>query len=288
MNREASNGRPLVEVVHAVCRHIEANLAEPLTLEVLGEQAGLSPCHLQRVFKRLTGITPRQYADACRLGRLKERLREGPNVTTAMYEAGYGSSSRLYERAAAHLGMTPAAYRRGGRDMHIRWTLADCPLGRLLLAGTERGLSALYLGDDEARLEAALLREYPAAQIERDDDALRAWLAEVLEHLGGARPHLDLPLDVQATAFQRRVWQELCKIPYGSTSTYQEIARALGRPAAARAVARACATNPVSVVVPCHRVVRGDGGLGGYRWGLERKQQLLAREKGHILDEKTD
>jgi AraC family transcriptional regulator of adaptative response/methylated-DNA-[protein]-cysteine methyltransferase len=163
--------------------------------------------------------------------------------------------------------------------MHVRWTLADCPLGRLLLAGTERGLSALYLGDDDAGLEAALAREYPAAKIDRDDGALQPWLEAVLEHLRGARPHLDLPLDVQATAFQRRVWQELCKIPYGSTTTYQEIARALGQPTAARAVARACATNPVAVVVPCHRVVRGDGGLGGYRWGPHRKEQLLAREK---------
>jgi AraC family transcriptional regulator of adaptative response/methylated-DNA-[protein]-cysteine methyltransferase len=163
--------------------------------------------------------------------------------------------------------------------MHVRWTLADCPLGRLLLAGTERGLSALYLGDDDAGLEAALAREYPAAKIDRDDGALQPWLAAVLEHLRGVRPHLDLPLDVQATAFQRRVWQELCKIPSGSTATYREIARVLGQPAAARAVARACATNPVAVVVPCHRVVRGDGGPGGYRWGLHRKEQLLAREK---------
>ncbi len=279
MSREASNGGEHVEAVRAACRYIEANLEEPLTLEVLGGQAGLSPCHFQRVFKRITGITPRQYADACRLGRLKARLREGPNVTTALYEAGYGSSSRLYERAATQLGMTPGTYRRGGRDMHLRSTLADCPLGRLLLAGTERGLSALYLGDDDTRLEASLVREYPAARIDRDDDALRPWLEEVLEHLRGARPHLDLPLDVQATAFQWRVWQELRKIPYGATATYQEVARSLGRPTAARAVARACATNPVSVVIPCHRVLRGDGGLGGYRWGLQRKQQLLAREK---------
>jgi AraC family transcriptional regulator of adaptative response/methylated-DNA-[protein]-cysteine methyltransferase len=276
---EATAPGPHVEVVRAVCRYIEANLEEPLTLNVLGEQAGLSPCHLQRIFKRITGITPRQYADACRLGRLKVRLKEGPNVTAALYEAGYGSSSRLYERAAAQLGMTPATYRRGGRSMHIRYTLADCPLGRLLLAGTERGVSAVYLGDDDTRLEAALGREYPAARVERDDGGLRPWVAELLEHLRGARPHLDLPLDVQATAFQWRVWQELRKIPYGSTSTYQEVARALGQPTAARAVARACATNPVSVVIPCHRVVRGDGGLGGYRWGLERKQQLLDREK---------
>jgi AraC family transcriptional regulator of adaptative response/methylated-DNA-[protein]-cysteine methyltransferase len=274
------DGDAHVEVVRAACRAIEANLEEPLTLAALGARVGLSPCHFQRVFKRITGITPRQYADACRLGRLKARLRESPTVTTAMYEAGYGSPSRLYERAAEQLGMTPGAYRRGGRAMCIRYTLADCPLGRLLLAGTERGVCAVYLGDDDARLEAALAREYPEAEVGRDEGALQPWVDQLLEHLRGARPHLDLPLDVQATAFQWRVWQELRKIPAGSTRTYREIAERLGRPTAARAVARACATNPVSVVIPCHRVVRGDGSLGGYRWGLERKRALLDRERG--------
>jgi AraC family transcriptional regulator of adaptative response/methylated-DNA-[protein]-cysteine methyltransferase len=164
--------------------------------------------------------------------------------------------------------------------MHLRYTVVACPLGRLLLAGTDRGISALYLGDADGPLEAALPREYPSATITRDDGGLRPWVAAVLDHLRGQRPHLDLPLDVQATAFQWRVWQELRAIPYGSTRTYHEIAEALGQPTAARAVARACATNPVSVVVPCHRVVRGDGGLGGYRWGLGRKQKLLDRERG--------
>jgi AraC family transcriptional regulator of adaptative response/methylated-DNA-[protein]-cysteine methyltransferase len=268
-----------VELVRDVCRYIEANLETPLTLADLGRHAGLSPQHLQRTFKRVTGISPRQYADACRLGRLKSRLRERRTVTMALYEAGYGSSSRLYERAASQLGMTPATYQRGGRSMDIRYTLADCPLGRLLLAATERGVCAVYLGDRDAPLEAALGREYPAAHVSRDDGLPGTWLAELLEHLRGRRPHLDLPLDVQATAFQWRVWQELRCIPYGSTCTYQEIAERLGQPTAARAVARACATNPVSVVIPCHRVVRGDGGLGGYRWGLDRKQRLLDQER---------
>jgi AraC family transcriptional regulator of adaptative response/methylated-DNA-[protein]-cysteine methyltransferase len=196
-----------------------------------------------------------------------------------MYEAGYGSSSRLYERAASQLGMTPGAYRRGAPAAAVRYTLADCPLGRVLLAGTERGVCAVSLGDDDAGLEAWLKGEYPAADVRRDDKALRAWVGLLLEHLKGRRPHLELPLDVQATAFQWRVWQELQKIPAGTTRTYAEVARALGRPTAARAVARACATNPVSVVVPCHRVVRGDGHLGGYRWGLSRKRALLDREK---------
>jgi AraC family transcriptional regulator of adaptative response/methylated-DNA-[protein]-cysteine methyltransferase len=272
-------GGAQVAVVRRACRYIEANLEEPLTLAALAAHVGQSPGHLQRLFTRVTGISPREYADACRLGRLKERLKERKTVTTAMYEVGYGSSSRLYERAAAQLGMTPGTYRRGGRGMRLRYTVAACPLGRLLLAATERGVSAVYLGDEDGPLEEALRREYPAAEVTRDDRSLGGWLGELLEHLHGRRPHLDLPLDVQATAFQRRVWQELQAIPYGRTRSYGEVARRLGRPTATRAVARACATNPVSVVVPCHRVVREDGGLGGYRWGLERKRRLLEQER---------
>jgi len=272
---------PHIDRVQQVCRYIEEHLEEPLTLEVLGEQAGLSPAHLQRVFRKVMGITPRQYADACRLDRLKARLRDGrtQTVTTALYEVGYGSSRSLYERASTQLGMTPGTYRRGGKGMRLRYTVAACPLGRLLLAATERGVSAVYLGDRDAELVKALHREYPAASLERDEDRLRTWLKELLDHLRGQQPHLELPLDVQATAFQWRVWQELQAIPAGSTRTYGEVAEALGQPTAARAVARACATNPVSVIIPCHRVVRGDGALGGYRWGLDRKQKLLDNEK---------
>jgi AraC family transcriptional regulator of adaptative response/methylated-DNA-[protein]-cysteine methyltransferase len=272
-------GEPQVTMVREACRYIEANLEGPLTLAALAAHLGQSPGHLQRVFKRVTGISPREYADACRLGRLKTRLKERTTVTTAMYEAGYGSSSRLYERAASQLGMTPATYQRGGGGMRLRYTVTDCPLGRLLLAATERGVSAVSLGDDDGALVESLRREYPLAEVTRDDAGLGEWLRDLLEHLHGRQPHLDLPLDVRATAFQRRVWQELQAIPYGSTRSYAEIARRLGRPTATRAVARACATNPVSVVIPCHRVVREDGGLGGYRWGLERKQKLLEREK---------
>jgi AraC family transcriptional regulator of adaptative response/methylated-DNA-[protein]-cysteine methyltransferase len=275
----ADSADPHIGTVRAACRYIEDHLEEPLTLPVLGEHVGLSPAHLQRVFKRVTGISPRQYADACRLGRLKARLKTRRTVTMAMLEAGYGSSSRLYERAAQQLGMTPATYRRGGRGMQIRYTLVDSPLGRLLLAGTERGVCAVCIGDADRPLEAALRSEYPEADVERDDAALHPLTGELLEHLSGQRPHLELPLDVQATAFQWRVWQELQAIPYGETRTYREVARAVGRPAAVRAVARACATNPVAVIVPCHRVVRTDGGLGGYRWGLARKEKLLEQEK---------
>ena len=275
---------PQVKLVQSACRYLEANLETPVTLTDLGRHVGVSPHHFQRTFKRLTGITPRQYADACRLGRLKSRLKERKTVTMAMFEAGYGSSSRLYERASSQLGMTPATYRRGGRDMCIRYTLVDCPLGRLLLAATERGICAVCLGDQDAELEQALRGEYPAAEVARDDAALGPWVGELLDHLRGERPHLDLPLDVQATAFQGRVWQALREIPYGSTRTYTEIAAAVGHPTAVRAVANACAANPVAVVVPCHRVIREDGGLGGYRWGLGRKETLLAQEQATLAE----
>jgi AraC family transcriptional regulator of adaptative response/methylated-DNA-[protein]-cysteine methyltransferase len=272
------------DMVQRACRYIETNLEEELTLATLGAELSISPAHLQRVFKKALGITPRQYADARRLERLKKGLKTRKTVTSALYEAGYGSSSRLYERSDRQLGMTPAAYKRGGKDMQISFTLADCPLGRVLLAGTDRGISAVYLGDDDDSMEAALRAEYPAAHIERVAEVLQPWLNELLQHLAGERPALDLPLDVQATAFQWRVWRELCKIPYGKTRTYSDIARALGRPTATRAVARACATNPVSVVIPCHRVVRGDGNLAGYRWGISRKEKLLEQERVRLSD----
>lgn len=268
-----------VELMQEVCRYIETHLESPLTLAVLSRQTGLSPAHLQRVFKRIIGLSPRQYADACRLGRLKARLKKRSKVVTAMNEAGYGSSSRLYERAASQLGMTPATYRNGAPAVRIRYTVTDCPLGRLLLAATERGVCALSLGSQDRPLEEFLSAEYPAAAIERDDQALQPFVAEIVRHLAGQQPHLDLPIDVQATAFQWRVWQELQAIPYGTTRSYAEIARRIKQPQAVRAVARACATNPVAVVIPCHRVVRSDGGLGGYRWGIERKEKLLEKEK---------
>ena len=207
-------------------------------------------------------------------------------MTTALYEAGFGSSSRLYERAPSHLGMTPAAYGRGGAGMKIHYAIVGSPLGRLLVGATDRGISALYLGESDGALRAALRKEYPSADLisdargrrETNRGNLGEWVRQILAHLRGQEPHLDLPTDVQATAFQRRVWEELRKIPYGATKTYTEVARAIGRPAAVRAVARACATNPVSVVVPCHRVVRQDGNLAGYRWGIQRKRELLERE----------
>jgi AraC family transcriptional regulator of adaptative response/methylated-DNA-[protein]-cysteine methyltransferase len=241
----------------------------------------MSPHQLERAFRSVMGITPRQYADAQRMRRLKSQLRKGDDVTTALYDAGFGSSSRLYERAPSQLGMTPATYRQGGAGMRLNFTIVDSPLGRLLVGATDRGISAVYLGESDARLEAELHKEYPRAEIRRDRNGLDAWVSKILEHLRGRQPNLDLPTDVQATAFQRRVWEELRRIPYGTTRTYSQVAKAIGQPAAVRAVARACATNPVSVVVPCHRVVRADGNLAGYRWGVGRKTALLDYESAN-------
>jgi AraC family transcriptional regulator of adaptative response/methylated-DNA-[protein]-cysteine methyltransferase len=270
---------PQVALVQRVCRAIAANPEEPPTLASLGTTVNLSPFHLQRTFKRVMGITPRQYAEACRVGRLKDELRKGEAVTSALYGAGYGSASRLYESAPSHLGMTPAVYRRGGLGMHIHYTIVPCPLGLLLVAATERGICAITLGDADDALAAALKREYPAAEIARDAAGLDSAVTAIIRHLRGQEPHLDLPLDVQATAFQWRVWEALRAIPYGSTRSYGEIARAIGQPTAARAVAQACATNRVALAIPCHRVVREDGAVGGYRWGVERKRTLLAQEQ---------
>ncbi|HEX9371470.1 MAG TPA: bifunctional DNA-binding transcriptional regulator/O6-methylguanine-DNA methyltransferase Ada [Roseiflexaceae bacterium] len=266
------------DLAERASRIIAASPDPAPTLSDLGARLGVSPYHLQRVFKRAIGITPRQYADACRLDRLKARLKEGDNVTTALYEAGYGSSSRLYEQAPDRLGMTPATYRRGGEGAAISYAIADSPLGRLLVAATERGIAFVALGEDEAALAETLRAEFPAAAINRDDEVIGVWVGAVLRHLRGEEPHLDLPLDIRATAFQWRVWEALRAIPYGETRSYAQIARDLGQPGAARAVGRACATNPVALVVPCHRAVGEDGGLRGYRWGLERKRALLERE----------
>ncbi|HTV59902.1 MAG TPA: bifunctional DNA-binding transcriptional regulator/O6-methylguanine-DNA methyltransferase Ada [Verrucomicrobiae bacterium] len=284
--RRADARNPLAEVVAAVCREIERQIlsdtgdgnTERLKLSALSREAGMSPHQLQRAFRNLMDVTPRQYADAQKMKRLKSQLRKGNDVTTALYEAGFGSSSRLYERAPSQLGMTPATYRQGGAGMEIQYTLASSPLGRMLVAATSRGISALYLGDSDVRLEAALHKEYPRARIRKGRNGLENWVSAILAHLKGREPNLELPTDVQATAFQRRVWEELRRIPYGSTKTYGEVAKSIGKPKAVRAVARACATNPTSVVVPCHRVIGKNGNPAGYRWGLERKEKLLAME----------
>jgi AraC family transcriptional regulator of adaptative response/methylated-DNA-[protein]-cysteine methyltransferase len=270
---------PHVELVQRVCRAIAANPEGALTLAALSADVGLSPFHLQRIFKRVMGITPKQYADAYRMERFKGELRKGEAVTSALYGAGYGSSSRLYERADAQLGMTPAVYRKGGAGMQITYTVVPCPLGMILVAATERGVCAVTPGDDADALVAGLHREYPAAQIHEDATHLSEAVEAILRHLAGEQPHLDLPLDIRATAFQWRVWEALREIPYGDTRSYSEIAQAIGQPTAARAVAQACGNNPVALAIPCHRVVREDGSLGGYRWGIERKRAILTRER---------
>lgn len=263
------------------CRYIENNLENPLSLATLAKQFGISRFHLQRTFKKATGISPREYASAFRMKFVKGQLRSGRPVTAALYAAGYGSSSRLYERAAAQLGMTPATYRKGGSGMQINYVTTRCPLGWILVGATERGVCAVRMGDRTRDLEQGLRSEFPRAALNGSHPRLSQWIEKIVSHLRGESAAVDIPVDVQATAFQRRVWQELSKIPYGETKSYQEVARRIGKPKAVRAVGRACAINPVAVVVPCHRVLRSDGNLGGYRWGLDRKQALLRLERVH-------
>ena len=266
------------EIVEKICRYIDTHPDQPATLETLSGAIGLSPFHLHRTFKALTGITPRAYADSRRLESLKAGLREGHSVTRSLYDAGYGSSSRLYERSSAQLGMTPSRYRKQGSGVTIRYAIAETPVGRLLLAATARGICSIQFGDSDTALEGALRREYPQAEVVRTDKQLAGWVRAIRDRIRGEKT-ASLPLDIRATAFQRLVWEQLQGIPSGVTRSYGEIAKRIGQPRAARAVARACATNPVAVAIPCHRVVREDGALGGYRWGVQRKQKLLALEK---------
>ena len=258
--------------------YLDRHFDEPIKLDALGREVGMSPHHLQRTFKKAYGLSPKEYQDVLRLQRLKSELRTGGSVTAAIHEAGYGSASRVYEKSDAHLGMSPGAYRRGGRGMTIRFDTAESPLGRLLVAATERGVCAVALGDDDASLEAGLRAEYPVAGIERSRDGLAGWLDDFVKYLAGGGELASIPIDVQGTAFQKRVWDALRAIPSGEKRSYAQVAAAIGQPTAARAVARACATNRVALAIPCHRVVRGGGGLGGYRWGVDRKYTLLAQE----------
>jgi AraC family transcriptional regulator, regulatory protein of adaptative response / methylated-DNA-[protein]-cysteine methyltransferase len=287
LGREASLGVAERSLVHRLCRGIEAALASAdgtadtgrPTLDALARQSGMGPFRLHRLFRRVLGVTPRQYADAVRLRRFKKSLREGGNVTSAIYDAGYGSASRLYERAAAHLGMRPGDLRRGAAGLEIRYAVVDSPLGRLLVGATERGVCAVMLGRPDVQLVRELAHDYPRARLREDARGVGAWARAVVERLQPRPATSEIPLDIRGTAFQRRVWEELQRIPPGQTRTYSEIARRIGKPQAARAVGRACATNSISVVVPCHRAVGKSGSLTGYRWGVERKQALLETEK---------
>ena len=270
---------PQCEAVAAACGYLKARVDSKVTLAELGEHVRLSPSHLQRVFKEQTGVSPREYQSSLRAQSLREKLASASSVTESVYDAGYSSSSRFYESAGRELGMRPSSWRKGGRGQSIRYTMFTAPLGLVLLAATSKGVCFLALGDKEKDLETELRAQFPAAAIERNDDTLNGYVELVFEYLAGRLPHPDLPLDVQATAFQSRVWQMLRGIPPGETRTYSDIALALENPEAVRAVARACATNPVSLAIPCHRVVRMTGHLAGYRWGIDRKKKLLELEQ---------
>jgi AraC family transcriptional regulator of adaptative response/methylated-DNA-[protein]-cysteine methyltransferase len=286
---KAVDGNPQSALVRAICRYIERHVIDQhtedrLTLSLLAKEFRRSPFHLQRTFKSVLGVSPKAYIDACRLRQVKQNLQAGHSVTTALYAAGYGSSSRLYERTATQLGMTPEKYRRGAvaavvRYTIVRYTIAGSPLGRMLIAATDKGICAIQFGDSDEQLQQGLMREFPFATRRRDDAAMAEWRVNLTRLMEGPEANPSLPLDIRATAFQRRVWECLQKIPRGETRSYSAVAKKIGMPKATRAVARACATNPVAVAIPCHRVVRENGNLGGYRWGIERKERLLALEK---------
>jgi AraC family transcriptional regulator of adaptative response/methylated-DNA-[protein]-cysteine methyltransferase len=268
-----------IALVERATKQLAESGEDNVRFGAMATSLGTTPATLRRAFLQVTGLRPRELAEALRLARFKKMLRAGKNITDALYETGYGSSSRVYERSNAQLGMTPATYRKGGTGMKIGYSIAKTVLGKVLVAATDRGVSAVYLGDSEAKLVQELRDEYPRAELAPADDSFERWVKEIVQRVDGKPPRVELPLDLQATAFQRRVWQELQRIPAGTTRTYSQVARALGNPKAVRAVARACATNPVSIVVPCHRVIREDGTLAGYRWGLSRKEQRLAQER---------
>jgi len=289
----AQAGKPhaagALTAIERACRFIEARVAEGerFTLAELGAHCRLSPWHLQRQFRRVMGVSPHDYADQHRLARFRDELQQGEGVAAATYGAGYGSSSRVYERADGLIGMTPATYAKGGKGAEIAYGTAASPLGRLLAAATARGICFVGFGDSDAMLERALKANFPAADsIRRDDRELGVALDRLLAHLAGKEPHVGLPLDIRATAFQRRVWQELQRIPLGETRSYGQIARSMGNPGASRAVGRACATNPVPLIVPCHRAQGQNGALTGYRWGIKRKAALLERESETISRKK--
>jgi AraC family transcriptional regulator of adaptative response/methylated-DNA-[protein]-cysteine methyltransferase len=271
--------------VVGIARHIEAHADEKLTLATLANVAGLSPSRLQRAFKAAFGISPKQYQDAVRLGRLKNALQQGDDVTGAIYSAGFGSASRVYGEASRNLGMTPAAYRAGGEGEQIWYAYRDSALGPLLMAATARGVCFAQFGDSESLLVPQLRAEFPQARIERSPGeagpALDAWIRALDDHLGRNAPRPDLPLDLRGTAFQLRVWRFLLGIDDGDVVSYGEVATGIGRPNAVRAAASACGANRVGVLVPCHRVLRGNGDLGGYRWGVDRKRALLDLERRH-------
>jgi len=273
----------LIERIRTVCRYIDDHAGERLTLASLSRRAHLSAFHFQRTFKDVVGITPKQYVEAARMRTLKSKLREGQSATDAGYDAGFGSGSRVYERVDTRLGMTPKQYREGGKGVAISYAVSETPLGVMMIGATDRGLCFLQFDTARDKLLERLKLEYPQAQIAQmanhRDVQFQAWMKALAEYLDGSRQQLDLPLDVRGTAFQMKVWNYLQRIPYGHVQSYAEVARGIGAPKAVRAVASACASNHVALVIPCHRVIRGDGTLGGYRWGLDRKRTLIDTER---------
>ncbi len=276
---QSVTGSEAEERVERARRYLDDHADEPITLRRLAAHVGLSPFHLQRAFANRVGLSPKAYQSVKRMERFTTSLKRGETVTNATYEAGFGSSSRLYARVHEDLGMTPSAFRSGGMGVTLRYTTVPTAVGRMLVAVTERGIAAVSLGETEVALVASLRSDYPKAVLRRDRKALKKHISQLLKRLSGSAAVGRLRLDVKATAFQCKVWQALQQIPRGQTRSYQQIARAIGQPLAARAVASACAGNPLAVAIPCHRVVRGNGQLAGYRWGLERKQRLLALER---------
>ncbi len=275
---KAITGNPRQELIKSVCRYIELHMDEPVTLARLGAQFQQSPFHLQRTFKAVLGITPKEYADSCRMRGFRQKLKAGHSVTRAMHDAGYSSTSRLYSRTSSELGMEPAKYRRGAIAAPIRYACTDSPIGRMLIAATDKGICSIQFANSEEELEQGLKQEFPFAVRRRGDQDLAELAAQVVHRISGVEPASTLPLDIQATAFQRRVWSHLQSIAFGKTQSYSEVAKAIRQPSAVRAVAHACATNPVAIAIPCHRVLRSNGNLGGYRWGLQRKKALLEIE----------
>jgi AraC family transcriptional regulator, regulatory protein of adaptative response / methylated-DNA-[protein]-cysteine methyltransferase len=275
-NVEFSN--KITEIIARAFEALQSDEIEITTIDELSNHLNVSTGHLQRIFRDTLGLSPKEVMDSMRIENFKENVRE-TDVTTSLYESGFGSSRSLYEKAGERLGMTPAVYKKGGKGMKINYTIVDSPLGKMLVARTEKGICAVSFGDDEMSLSNELSQEFHAAEINDDAAGLNDAVKAILKSLDGEKAILTLPLDLQATAFQMRVWSELRKIPYGETRSYAEIAKAAGNPKAVRAVARACATNPVALVNPCHRVIGSDGKLSGYRWGIERKATILANEK---------
>ena len=267
------------KLVAQVCRYLQEIHPATASLQALGARFYISPYHLQRTFKRATGVSPREYAENLRLEDFKANLQNGARITDAIYGAGFGSSSRLYEQSDEKIGMTPSAYRKGGAGITIFFSAVPCPLGFLLVAVTERGICKLSLGDAPEPLIADLEAEFAYAERIRDDQGVGFWVERVIGWLEGWQPNLDLPVDIRATAFQLKVWRALQAIPVGETRSYGELAAAIDQPSASRAVANACARNPVALVIPCHRIIRADKSLGGYRWGVERKRAILERER---------